>query len=684
MTNATNSKPSLADVWAKARVMGRRYLVTLRKHWWIPVLTLSLGLVISSWRGAHLSPSYVSSAQMVITGQFQIEGAVRSEESADYIGTQFALMQSEQVAMRARKKVLSLHSDWMPAPVSLGISKQASTAFILIQATGPEPLYTQAYLDAVMQEYMALNKERRAEKSDSMTSALRNQLILLEKETDADQQELMRFQKESNIGFLKGQGNSAGDFLAKKEVELAALKTELSLLDTLNLDQNIDRGQAKALANAQAQSSGTQGNLQSPVSGSISTLDPSLANSYGPMFEYQKAKQALLLLKVQKEEQLKVKRPANPDIVKLEDQIEKAVNLMETYRTQSIDVLKTRRESIVYQIKNLQNVIHEWEIKAMDLSQKLAEYDRIQLKLDRDRNQYDRLITTVQSVGVFKNVEQDRLSVLENASPAVETKTSLAKIIFGGMATGLFAGLAILFLIDKLDDRISSLIECKGSFKELAVIGQIPSDGLADEMTLLIPYDPRTALWEAFRALRSSILFLPVDGTPPKAFMMMSAAPGEGKTAIAYNLAATLAYSGAKTLLVDCNLAKGRLHEIFGFSVEDDGFLNVLQQQTAWKDAVKRTSVDNLSLLPRGNATAYPAEHFFGTFLKEVYEEFDYIIFDSAPILENVEALSFAPLIDGVLFVVRFGQTSSTEARRALDFLNARQVNVLGLICNQV
>jgi capsular exopolysaccharide synthesis family protein len=684
MSQPSTSKVSLADLWAKAQVLGRRYLVTLRKYWWIPVLTLSLGLVVSAWKGAHLSPSYVSTAQMVITGQFQIEGAVHSEESTDYLGTQFALIQSDQVAQRARKRVLSVHSDWMPTSVGLSISKQGSTSFVLIQATGVEPLYTQAYLDAVMQEYMALNKEMRAEKSDSMTSALRNQMILLDKETTADQDELLRFQKESNIGFLKGAGNSAGTFLAGKQVELADLKAKLSLLDTLDLDQNIDREQLAARANATAQNGGTSSNAQQGGNGSISTLDPTLANSYGPMTEYLKAKQDVGLLKAKKTEQLKVQRPENPAIQDLDKQIAMAENLMETYRAQSIDVLKSRRESIVYQIKNLQNVISEWEIKAMDLSQKLAEYDRIQSKLDRDHNQYDLLIKTVQSVGFFKNVEQDRLSVLENASPAVETKASLAKIIFGGMASGLLAGLAILFGIDKLDDRIISLIECKGSFRELGVLGQIPGDGLADEMTLLIPYDPRTALWEAFRALRSSILFLPVDGAPPKSFMIMSAESGEGKTAIAYNLAATLAYSGAKTLLVDCNLVKGRLHETFGISAEDDGFLNVLQQQVAWKEVVKRTSIDKLFLLPRGNATAYPAEHFFGTFLKEVYEEYDYIIFDSAPILENVEALSFAPLIDGVLFVVRFGQTSSGQARRALDFLNARQVNVLGLICNQV
>ena len=135
--------------------------------------------------------------------------------------------------------------------------------------------------------------------------------------------------------------------------------------------------------------------------------------------------------------------------------------------------------------------------------------------------------------------------------------------------------------------------------------------------------------------------------------------------------------------MIDCNLSNGRLHELFDTS-PDKGLLNVLQQQIGWAEAVVQTSIDNLFLLPRGEALAYPAEHYFGAFLKDIYQEFDYIIFDSAPILDDVDALSFAPIVDGVLFVVRFAQTSSGKATRALDFLNARQVNVLGLVCNDV
>ena len=671
----------MADLWAKACVLGRRYAHVFMKFWWIPALTTSLGFTVAFWKGIHQQPAYVSSAQMVITGQFQIEGAARVAETDNSLGTQFALLLGDRIAQRARAKIQTQHPDWIPVRVSMDVTQTPKTTFLLVRATGGEPLYTQAFLDAAMQEYITLKKEMRVEQSDSMTSAIRNQLILLEKETDADEQELVSFQKSSNIGFLTSQGNSAGEYLAELDRKMAGLKTELNLMDTLNLDQNIDRSQT-ALAAGNAASGSQKGGAGSA---SAPMYDPSSlsSNNYGPMTEYQRTKQEIAMLKSKRVEYLKTMKLKNPKILDIDEDIVKAEDLLEAYRSQSVDILKMRKESLEYQVKNLLTVIAEWRARAMDLSLNLAEYDRIKLKLERDKNQYDRLITTLRSVDVFKNVEQEPLSILENASPAILEKPSMLKTLFGGIASGLFAGLAILFLIDKTDDKISSIVECQGSFKELSILGQIPHDDMEGDLSLLVPYDPRSALLEAFRALRSSILFAPLEGTRPKALMVTSAMAGEGKTAIAANLAATLAFSGAKTLLIDCNLSNGRLHELFDTS-PDKGLLNVLQQQIGWAEAVVQTSIDNLFLLPRGEALAYPAEHYFGAFLKDIYQEFDYIIFDSAPILDDVDALSFAPIVDGVLFVVRFAQTSSGKATRALDFLNARQVNVLGLVCNDV
>ncbi|MEI6562021.1 MAG: AAA family ATPase [Verrucomicrobiota bacterium] len=676
MQSAPQQKFSLMDLWAKVQVLAGRYAIVFRKFWWIPAITTSIGLVIAFWNGIHVAPSYVSSARMMITSQFQIEGTAHVVEQGDFLGTQFALMLSEKVAQRARTRIHSQHPDWIHVNVGMDVSQTPRTNVLTLRATGPEPLYTQAFLDAAIQEYITLKREMRVDQSDTMTATLRNALILLEKETNDDEQEMLLFREKN--GFVQEQGNYAGQYLSELERELATLKTNLKLLKTLNLDQNIDRQQGTAsFTNASANGQG----VSRPMS---STLDPSLTNNnYGPIVEYQREKQSILDLKQKREDALKTMKPANPKVKDIEEEIHAAENRLENYRVQSVDVLKMREQSLNYQIQNHEGLIREWSAKATDLGQKLAEQERIKLKLDHDRSQYDRIITTLNSVDTFKNVAQEPITVVEGASPAVSAKPSLIKSLFSGLATGLVAGLAILFLIDKTNDKIGSTVECKGSFKEYGILGQIPHDDMEGDLSLLVPYDPRHALLEAFRALRSSILFAPVEGTRPKAFMITSASTGEGKTVIAANMAATLAFSGAKVLLIDCNLSNGRLHELFE-TTPDIGLLNVLQQQVPWNEAVVQTNIDNLFLLPRGEALAYPAEHFFGAFLKEIYPEFDYIIFDSASILDNVDALSFAPIVDGVLFAIRFGQTETGKANRALNFLEARQVNILGLICNDV
>lgn len=681
MQSANPTKPSMADILAKAKVMAKRYVITLRKYWWIPAATVALGLVTSLWKGAHLTPTYISNAQMVITGQFQIEGTARITEAGDnFLGTQFALIMGDKVAERARARVHAQHPDWIAVPVSINVNQISRTSFLALSATGLEPVYTQAYLDAVMQEYMSVRKEMRVEKSDSMTSAIRNQLLLLEKQTNDDEQAILKYREENKINFVQNQNNNAADYLGTLEKELAYMKTSLNLLNTLSLDQNIDRGQQLQRQQSSApQQSGTTSRSEN----SMSSFDAVFINNGNAITEYQRAKQEVRLLKEKRDDLLKIMTPKNPRILGIEDDIAKAENLMQNYKNQSLDLIKMRQEALETQIKSHQGLIREWSAKAMDLSQKLAEDERLRLKLDHDRKQYDQLILTLQQVDTYKNVEQESLSVLANASPAIPLKASMIKMVFGGLATGLFAGLAIVFLIDKTDDRIGAVIECQGNFREHAILGQIPHEAMEGNLSLLVPYDPRHTLLESFRALRSSILFAPVEGTRPKALMISSADDKEGKTTIAANLAATFAFSGAKTLLVDCDLNGGRLHELFQAS-PDRGLMNVLQQQIPWNETVVETNIDNLYLLPRGEAIAYPAEHYFGTFLKNIYQEFDYIIFDSASILDNVDALSFSPIVDGVLFVIRFGHTSAAKATRAADFLKARQVNILGLVCNDV
>ena len=100
------------------------------------------------------------------------------------------------------------------------------------------------------------------------------------------------------------------------------------------------------------------------------------------------------------------------------------------------------------------------------------------------------------------------------------------------------------------------------------------------------------------------------------------------------------------------------------------------------------TSTPNLTLVPRGKTLAHPGEHFLGKvtdqFLQDIYKHFEYIIFDSAPVMAADDALSLAPKIDGTIFIVRFAISSVRSTRKSIELLNQRRVNLLGLVCNDV
>jgi succinoglycan biosynthesis transport protein ExoP len=250
----------------------------------------------------------------------------------------------------------------------------------------------------------------------------------------------------------------------------------------------------------------------------------------------------------------------------------------------------------------------------------------------------------------------------------------------------MLAGIGILLLLDRIDDRMASFTEFQHHFSE-SVLGQIPKEKSKGKVSLLQPDDARHIFAESYRNIRSSIFFMPCEGPRPKTILITSSVPNEGKSTIASNLAITMALSGARTLLIDGDLRRGALREAFGISTKL-GFAEVLKEEMNWREVVVTTSYPNLFLLPRGKALSQPSEHLLrdstDTFLKEVYHNYDYIIVDSSPILAADDTTSWAPKIDATLFVVRLSFTSARLTRKSLELLYNRQVNVPGVILNYV
>src|SRR5947209_2246763 len=674
MRNTAHTK-HISTSWSSALITRlHRYKSLLQRRWWIPVLTICLGLFVEAFLIYQHPPEYQSAGKMIVAGSMKIpQGAIYSEEMANFYGTQVQLMQSNEVKHSAEALVRSSHPELQPVPVEILVLQRPRTAIFELTAVGSAPDYTQAYLNAIMQKYLDFKRGMREERGHEVTTGITEQLIQVEKDLRNSEDELIEFQKQNNIGFIQEEGNSAAAYLVKLNQQYAQLKTEYDLLNLLDLDQNLDRAQSKVDSVGGANPGGDNQGL--PFS------------DVGPEADYLKAKQQVQLLKAERDTLAKDLRPNHPKILKLKDEITKQDKLIDLFRADTLERLKTRRESIGKQMENLQTNIKEWETKALDLSQRLAQFNRIKGKVDRLKLLYDRLTGNLKDIDVSQVVGgEDQVSIMEMATAPVSVRPGLVKSLFIGFGIGALAGLAILLLLDRIDDRMASFSEFQHHFSE-NVLGQIPKEKTKGKVDLLQPDDTRHVFAESYRNIRRSIFFMPYDAPRPKSFLITTPLPGEGKSTVSANLAITMAFSGARTLLIDCDLRRGALCEAFGITSKI-GFSEVLKQEVNWREVVVPTAYETLWVLPRGKTLSQPSEHLLResteALLKEMYQHYDYVIIDSSPILAADDTTSLAPKIDATIFVVRLSYTSARLTKKALEGLYNRQVNIPGVILNFV
>jgi succinoglycan biosynthesis transport protein ExoP len=662
--------------WFQFRARAFRFRRIFAKFWWIPFFTTAAGSAVAAWMIFEQQVAYISSGRMMVNGRINLqEKAFFSEELANFFGTQMELMKSQELRTQAMNRLAAMDPQLQPVPVTLSVSQLPQTSIFVLSTTGSEPLYGQKLLDAIMAQYIATKKEMRSTRSENTQTAIIEEISRVEREMRQNEQDLLNFQKANNVGYLEQEGNSAGAYVATLNRQLADLKTENQLFDTMDLDQVIEKTQ------------------KDPVHAADSAAragDPESQGLFGtgmqPEDQYMQAKQQLAVLKAERDEFAKVLRPKHPRMVDLAQTISQQEIFIASLREQSLERFRNKRDSIKRQIDNLNSVIGEWDAKALSLSERLADYNRIKGNFDRTKSLYDRLVNNLHDVDVTRNVDQDLVSILERASPGQRVKPGIQNVLIIGICGGLFLGLSILFFLDQIDDRITSAVDLEPRLAE-HILGQIPTQKHSGSLEPLGEKDPRHAFAEGLRGLRSSLLYLPFEGERPKTILVTSAAPNEGKSTIALNLAITMALAKVRVLLVDADLRRGTLHRWLDRESEP-GLSDLLLGHASLEECISTTSIGGLDLVTRGVETQNPGELFLGAslnqLLRDVYGRYQYVIFDSSPIMAADDATSLAPKLDASIFVVRFSHSSARLSKRALELLRDRQANVIGLVCNDV
>jgi len=202
---------------------------------------------------------------------------------------------------------------------------------------------------------------------------------------------------------------------------------------------------------------------------------------------------------------------------------------------------------------------------------------------------------------------------------------------------------------------------------------------------LITHKNPKSPMAEAYRTLRTNLGFAAVDKSY-RSIMMSSSNPQDGKSTTIANLAVALAQAGHKVIIVDCDLRKPVLHSIF--EVDNNyGITNYLLKKMSLDDVIHTGIVDQLSLITSGPIPPNPAELLGSERTKSLWptllETYDYVLIDAPPVLAVADASILASQVDGVILVVRSGNTRIDLAQEAKEQLQKANATIIGAVLNQ-
>lgn len=278
---------------------------------------------------------------------------------------------------------------------------------------------------------------------------------------------------------------------------------------------------------------------------------------------------------------------------------------------------------------------------------------------------------------------------------------TIKNTIIGGML-GLAAMVVVIFLVEILDVRINNKEDLIENY-QLPVLGEIPNFYLTRERAVsnkiqliskkiikkkntVVDENIKFIYTEAFKSLRTNLRFtLLKEGC--KKIIISSPLPGDGKSTTSINLGITIAQTGSKVLIIDCDLRKGHIHNYFNIKYRP-GLSDALSGLAELKDVTKTTSFENLDIIPLGSISPNPSELLSSSQMEKLLmvleKEYNYIIFDTPPVNVLSDSLSLVKYSDGLLLVVREKVTSHMNIKNALDKFNLSHGNILGFVLNDI
>jgi capsular exopolysaccharide synthesis family protein len=355
-----------------------------------------------------------------------------------------------------------------------------------------------------------------------------------------------------------------------------------------------------------------------------------------------------------------------------------------------VSALRANYEVAARQEGSLSSALRSSEGETISRDKISIQFQVLQQEAESNRQLYDLLLKRMKETSVTEENRTVNIHVVDAAElPSGPVKPQKAKGMLFALVLGLGLGTGAAFFIEYLDDTVKNPEDIEKYF-DVPYLGSIPrfethEEGKIDS-DLMVLDNPKSPISEAYRGLRTGILFSTPDRSP-KVILVTSATASEGKTITCANIALVMAYAGERTLLVDLDMRRPRLHKSLNMK-NDQGISNILVGDGDWRSVVKEAKVPNLHFLSSGPIAPNPAELIASGKMKSLLEEwresYDRIIIDSAPISAVTDPVLLSRLVDGTVIVTHAGITSRHIVASALRQIGDVQGRILGAVLNDI
>lgn len=684
------------------------YLLILRKHQWLILSFMLAVTTIVTIYTFRMRPVYVAAARIQVDPENENILPFRSTDSysyimdqESYIETQAKILTSETLALQTvRSAGLAGNSEFFPGGRasdavasgslanqkrppelseflgSLGVKRVPNSLLLDVTFESTSPQLAARILNAHLENFIEHNFRSRYEATTQASTWLADQLNELKIKVEKSEEARIAYERQNSIWALDDKQNITTQRLGDINKDLTEAQSDRMRKEALY--QFAASGKFDVIPEVQDKSV-----LQDLMKNraAVHTEYAAALNQYGPNF---------------------------PRVQRLLAQLKEYDQLIEA-----------ERKNVVERVENSYRAARQRElllIKALDaqkaetnqMAERLVQYNILKREAEANKQLYDGLLTKLKEAGISAGLHSSNIRVVDPAMiPSTPVRPAKTRNVLMAFLIGLVGGIGLALLREYMDNTVKTPedIEHLVRLPSLAVVpafeGSLANGrGLRfrkdsnpnahkPHIELVSHHLPKSQTSEAFRSLRTALLLSQAEH-PPQVILITSALPREGKTTAAANLAVTLAQLGDKTILVDADLRKPGVGRVLDLLEGKYAGLSSYLAGVSSLDlvSVQHPAVENLSAIPTGPLPPNPADLLasprMALAIAELRKKYKFIVIDTPPVMAVTDAVILSVLVDGLVLVVRSGETPKEAFSRSHDLLTSVKSRILGVVLNAV